>query len=106
MLFLAGFCIREENLSQELSADFPPEITEWNWGDARTLVARESEATGGRPGQNRISWEKGCWGWGPTSLGQLHQAGTFKVLAPWAKEMRGGGRQWTPKGGHLVGRPP
>ena len=60
MLFLTGFCIREENLPQELSADFPSEITGWNWVDARTLVAREPEATGGRLGQNRITWEQRC----------------------------------------------
>ena len=82
MLFLTGFCIREENLSQELSADFPPEITGWNWVDARTLVAREPEVSGARLGQNRVSWEQRCWGWGLTRLGQSLRSGTFKVLAP------------------------
>lgn len=85
MLFLAGFCIREENLPQELSADFPPEITGCSWVDAGTLVARVPEVTGARPGQDRITWEQRCWGWGPARLGQSLQTGTFKVLAPWAK---------------------
>ena len=99
MLFLAGFCIRVKNLSQELAADFPPEITAWNWVDAQTLVARDPEATGGRPGQNGISWEQRCWDWGPKRLAQSPWAGTLKVLAPWAKEMRGGAVTGPPKEG-------